>query len=317
MRATLSIVLSLLLLPAVAGSQQLEEDEGDFVLEVDVDLVDLAVSVLDDDGQPVFGLEREHFRVFEDGVEQEISRFTQEDVPTSVGLVVDTSGSMRNKRERVATSALVFVRESNPDDETFIVTFNDQAYLEQRFTRSMGNLVDTLDNLDARGETALHDALWVSLDELENEARLDKKALLVISDGEDSSSAYGVNPVLERLLETDATVYIIGLLELDDDRGGLFRRSPSSRARRTLTQMAESTGGRAYFPETLDEVEELCRRVAHDLRNHYSLSYTPTNDAEDGTWREIRIEVDPPRGFPDVEVSAKDGYFAASVGDQP
>ena len=304
------LIAILLLLPLAIYGQGLERDDGGFTIDVDVDLVTLHVSVQDRDGVPVPGLEQEHFKVFEDGVEQEISRFLHEDVPVSVGLVIDTSGSMMNKRERVSTSALVFIRESNPEDETFIVTFNDEAYLEQTFTRSMGNLVDTLENLDVRGGTALNDAIWVSIDEVENEARLEKKALLVITDGEDSASAFGRNPVMERLLDTDATVYIIGLLELNDDRGGLFRRSPSSRARRALREMAESTGGQAYFPESLSEIEELCRRVAHDLRNHYTIAYNPTNTDFDGTWREIEVEINAPRGFPRLDVHAKQGYFA-------
>jgi Ca-activated chloride channel family protein len=309
-----------LLFPWAMYGQGLDRDDGGFRIEVDVELVTLAVSVMDRDGAPVLGLEQEHFRVFEDGVGQDISRFLHEDVPVSVGLVIDTSGSMRDKTERVATSALVFIRESNPEDETFIVTFSDQVYLEQSFTQSIGNLVDTLENLDARGQTALNDAVWVSLDEVENEGRLDKKALLVITDGEDSESAYGLNPIMQRLLETDATVYIIGLLQLNDDRGGLFRRSPSSRARRALREMAESTGGQAFFPETLAEIEEFCRRVAHDLRNHYTIAYNPTNREFDGTWREIEVEVDAPRGFPRLEARHKTGYLASEndpVSDNP
>lgn len=300
----------IVLIPLLAASAAQRRDDGEFTLNVDVELVQLPVSVLDDDGAPVLGLQQEHFRVFEDGAEQTISLFRQEDVPISVGLVIDTSGSMRNKRERVASSALVFVSESNPDDETFIVTFNKEAYLEQGFTRSMGNLVDTLDNLDARSGTALNDAVWVSLDELEQRGRMDKKALLVISDGEDTDSRYGLNPLMERLRDVDASVYIVGLLELNDDRGGLFRRSPSSKARRTLRDMAEATGGAAYFPETLDEIEEVCRRIAHDLRNHYTIGYEPTNQDFDGSWREIEVRVDAPRGFPDLEVRTRPGYTA-------
>jgi VWFA-related protein len=156
-RTLLIALLPLFSLTMVA--QQLQQDGRDATLVVDVELVQLPVSVHDRDGAPIFGLEQEHFKVLEDGVEQEIALFKQEDVPISVGLVIDTSGSMRGKRERVAASALMFVRESNPDDETFVVTFNDQAYLEQGFTRSIGNLIDTLENLDARGETALNDAI--------------------------------------------------------------------------------------------------------------------------------------------------------------
>lgn len=303
------IAVPLLFLSATSG-QDLERDGGGFRINVDVELVQLPVSVQDRDGTPIIGLEQEHFRIFEDGVEQDISLFRHEDIPVSIGLVIDTSGSMMNKRERVSSSALVFIRESNPEDETFIVTFNDEVYLEQTFTGSMGNLVDTLENLDARGETALNDAVWVSLDEVENEGRLDKKALLIITDGEDNASAYGHNPLMQRLLETDATVYIIGLLELNDDRGGLFRRSPSSRARRALREMAESTGGQAFFPKSLAEIEDLCRRIAQDLRNHYTIGYTPTNTVFDGAWRKVEVKIDAPRGFPRPVVRTKLGYFA-------
>ncbi len=307
-----SLLAVLLSTPAgLVGAQQLERDEDqEFRISVDVELVQLPVSVLDRDGAPVIGLEQEHFEVYEDGVRQELSLFEHEDVPISVGLVIDNSGSMRNKRERVNSAALVFVRESNPEDETFVVNFDDEAYLEQDFTGSIGNLVDTLENVDTRGETALNDAIYLSLEHVEADGRMDKKALLVVSDGEDNASEFGFNRVLERAREAEVTVYVIGLLELNDQRGGLFRRSPSSRARRELRQIAETTGGQAYFPETLAEVEELCRRVAHDLRNHYTLGYNPTNRTFDGTWREIEVKVNAPRGFPRLEARTKPGYYA-------
>ena len=301
----------LLVIPATVDAQQLERDENrEFQISVDVELVQLPVSVVDRDGVPVIGLDQQHFEVFEDGVRQEMSLFEHEDVPISVGLVIDNSGSMRNKRERVNSAALVFVREGNPEDETFIVNFDDDAYLEQDFTGSIGNLIDTLENVDTRGETALNDAIYLSLEHVEANGRMDKKAVLVVSDGEDNASKFGFNRVMERLREAEVTVYVIGLLELNDQRGGLFRRSPSSRAKRELREIAESTGGQAYFPESLDEVEELCRRVARDLRNHFTLGYNPTNRAFDGTWREVEVRVNPPRGFPRVEVRTKPGYYA-------
>ncbi len=306
-----SLLLALLLLPTLGPAQQVQRNPNQgFVIGVDVELVTLAISVMDREGQPVIGLDQEHFQVFEDGVAQEISLFKHEDAPISVGLVIDNSGSMRNKRERVNSAALTFVRESNPDDETFIVSFDDEAYLEQDFTGSIGNLLDALDNIDTRGETALNDAIYLSLEFVEAEGRMDKKALLVISDGEDSSSKYGFNSVLERAKEADVTVYAIGLLEANDERGGLFRRSPSQRARKELEELAEATGGQAFFPESLAEVEELCRRVAHDLRNHYTIGYNPTNMKFDGGWREIEVEVNAPRGFPRLSVQTQPGYYA-------
>lgn len=309
------IVLLVFFLPLSMAAQELETaTDGDFRISVDVELVQLPVSVLDRDGVPAIGLEEQHFEVYEDGVLQEISLFRHEDVPVSVGLVIDNSGSMRDRREQVNSAALVFVRESNPDDETFIVNFDDEAYLERDFTGSIGNLVDTLSNIDTRGETALNDAIFLSLEHVETHGRLDKKALLVVSDGEDNASEYGFNRVMERVREAEVTIYVIGLLELNDTRGGLFRRSPSSKARRELQQIVESTGGQAYFPKSLDEVEELCRRVAHDLRNHYTLGYSPTNTAFDGSWREIEVRVKTPRGFPRIEVRTKPGYYAPLAG---
>ncbi len=308
--------LLLLAIPPTVDAQQLERGaDREFQISVDVELVQLPVSVVDRDGVPVIGLDQQHFEIYEDGVRQDISLFKHKDVPISVGLVIDNSGSMRNKRERVNSAALVFVREGNPEDETFIVSFDDDAYLEQDFTGSIGNLIDTLENVDTRGETALNDAIYLSLEHVEANGRMDKKAVLVVSDGEDNASKFGFNRVMERLREAEVTVYVIGLLELNDQRGGLFRRSPSSRAKRELREIAESTGGQAYFPESLDEVEELCRRVAHDLRNHFTLGYNPTNRAFDGTWREVEVRVNPPRGFPRLEVRTKPGYYAP--GGQP
>ena len=308
-------VIVLLILPGGVRAQEVgRSGDRQFQISVDVELVQLPVSVLDRDGNPIMGLEREHFEVYEDGMRQEIGLFQQEDVPISVGLVIDNSGSMRNKRERVNSAALVFISESNREDETFIVNFDDDAYLEQDFTGSMGNLVDTLENVDTRGETALNDAIYLSLEHVEAKGRMDKKALLVVSDGEDNASKYGFNAVMERLKESNVTVYVIGLLELNDTRGGLFRRSPSSRARRALRDMAEATGGEAFFPKSLDEVEELCRRVAHDLRNHYTIGYNPINRNFDGTWREVEVQVHAPRGFPELSARTKPGYYAPTGG---
>jgi VWFA-related protein len=315
--AILLIVLSSLILWAQNTPRQngetLQRNGGDFTLSVDVELVQLPISILDKDGQPVTGLTKEHFQVFEDKVQQEVSLFKHEDVPISLGLVIDNSGSMRNKRERVNSAALTFVRESNPDDETFIVNFDDAAYLEQDFTGSIGDLTDALDNLDTRGETALYDAIYLSVDHVKN-GRMDKKALLLISDGEDNKSKYGFNRAFEYLRESKVTLYAIGLLEENDQRGGLFRKSPSKKAQQALEEFATATGGRAYFPKTLDEVEDLCKRIAHELRNHYTIGYNPTNKKLDGTWREVQVRVNPPKSLSKVSVRTKPGYYAPQAG---
>jgi len=289
--------------------QTQKRGNNDFTLSVDVELVQLPISVLDKEGRPVNSLTKDHFQIFEDNTQQQIKLFKHEDIPLSLGLVIDNSGSMRNKRERVNSAALSFVRESNPEDETFIVNFDDSAYLEQDFTGSIGDLIDALDNLDTRGETALYDAVYLSVDHAKA-GKKDKKAILLISDGEDNVSKYGFNKVIEALRESKVTLYAIGLLEDNDQRGGLFKKPPSKKAKEALDKFAEMTGGQAFFPKSLDEVEELVKTIAHDLRNHYTIGYTPTNRKLDGSWREIRVKVNPPKNVSKVTVRTKQGYYA-------
>jgi len=304
-----ALLLSSLALIAQDRSQPQKDDKG-YIFRVEALEVQLPVSVLDQKGRPVDGLKQEHFQIFEDKVPQIIKTFRHEDIPLSLGLVIDNSGSMRNKRERVNSSALSFVRESNPEDETFIVNFDDSAYLEQDFTGSIGDLIDALENVDARGETALYDALYLAADKVTKDGKKDKKILLVISDGEDNASKYGINKVIEALRQSKIALYAIGLLEEDDSRGGLFRKPPSKKAKEDLLKFAEITGGRAYFPKTLDEVDELVQHIAHDLRNHYTLTYTPTNTKLDGSWREVSVKITAPKNMPKFTFNSKPGYRA-------
>ncbi len=310
--ATIALSFSVLLLAQTPQQPSDLQKQGnkDFVLKVDTTLIQVPVSVHDKDGRPVNNLTKDLFQVFEDKVQQLITLFKHEDVPLSLGLVIDNSGSMRNKRERVNSAALSFVRDSNPEDETFIVNFDDSAYLEQEFTSSIGDLVDALDNLDTRGETSLYDAIYLSVDKVVKEGKRDSKALLVVSDGEDNTSKYKFEDVLKRLKESKVTVYAIGLLEDNDQRGGLFKAPPSKRARQVLEQFAEATGGVAYFPKTLDEVEELCKQIAHDLRNRYTIGYTPTNTKLDGTWRDVRVTINSPKAANKLTWRSKPGYYA-------
>jgi Ca-activated chloride channel family protein len=285
------------------------QNDKDFSLKVETVEVNLPVSVLDKDGRPIDGLKQENFQVFEDKVQQTIKTFRHEDIPLSLGLVIDNSGSMRNKRERVNSAALAFVRESNPDDETFIVNFDDSAYLEQDFTGSIGDLVDALDNIDARGETALYDAIYLSADHVKS-GKKDKKAILLITDGEDNVSKYKFEKVVDTLRQSKVTLYAIGLLEEDDQRGGLFHPAPSKKAKADLVKFAEITGGQAFFPKNLDEVEDITKRIAHDIRNHYTITYTPTNANLDGSYREITVKVAPPKNAGKITWHAKPGYYA-------
>lgn len=316
MRNRSLLIVAVCVLSAALAAQdkppqpQKGQNDKDYSLKVETVEVNLPVSVLDKDGHPVDGLKQENFQVFEDKVQQTIKTFRHEDIPLSIGLVIDNSGSMRNKRERVNSAALAFARESNPDDETFIVNFDDSAYLEQDFTGSIGDLVDALDNIDARGETALYDAIYLSADHLKS-GKKDKKAILLITDGEDNVSKYKFEKVFDILRQSKGvTLYAIGLLEEDDQRGGLFHPAPSKKAKTDLVKFAEVTGGQAFFPKNLDEVEDITKRIAHDIRNHYTITYTPTNANLDGTYREITVKVTPPKNMGKITWHAKPGYYA-------
>jgi len=291
-----------------------KDGDDTFQIGVDVQIVEIPVSVTNKDGVIINDLPRSSFQVYEDKVLQEIKEFKHEDIPLSVGLVIDNSGSMRlqSKRSRVASAALSFVRESNPEDETFIVDFNDEATLLQDFTRSMANLMESLSDIDPHGGTAMNDAIYLAVDHLKQGSR-QKKALLVITDGEDMDSKYGINPLLEHIKQSkDITIYTIGLLEENDDRGGLFSQSPSKKARKDLMKISELTGGEAFFPKTVNEVAEICQRIARELRNQYTLIYSPNNDKHDGTWRAVDVRITPPQGAPKPNVKFRQGYWAPS-----
>jgi Ca-activated chloride channel family protein len=304
------LLFSLALLAQDKSQPQKQGKDNPFSISVDTLEVQLPISVLDKEGRPVDGLKQDNFQIFEDKVQQTIKTFRHEDIPMSLGLVVDNSGSMRNKRERVNSSALAFVRESNPDDETFIINFDDSAYLEQDFTGSIGDLIDALENVDARGQTALYDAIYLAAEHAKD-GKKEKKALLVITDGEDNVSKYNLNKTIETLRQSKVTLYAIGLLEEDDDRGGLFKKAPSKRAKEDLIKFADVTGGQAYFPKNLGEVEDIVKRIAHDIRNSYTINYTPTNTNLDGTLRQITVKVNPPKNIPKVTVHWKESYYAS------
>jgi len=313
--ALLTSVLSLTLLSQTPPAQgQAPPRGGGFQLKVDVNLVQVHVSALDKSGKAVEGLTEENFQILEDNKPQEITLFKHEDIPVSIGMVIDNSGSMRSKKDKVHSAALSFVKESNPDDQTFIVAFEKDAFLQQDFTGSMGDLVDALENLDPRLETAMYDAIYLSVDHVKK-GKLDKKVLLVISDGEDTASKWGYNKVLEHVKQAkDVVIYAVGILDENDGRsGGLFGKSPQKRAREGLTEIAEITGGQAFFPKSIDEVADICRRIARNLRNQYTIGYSPKDDKDkkDGTWREIMVK---PLNFPKelgkVDLSFRKGYNA-------
>jgi Ca-activated chloride channel homolog len=273
-------------------------------IRVGVNLVLLHAAVVDDRGRFVSGIPGENFRVFEDKVEQKLSIAKQEDVPVSMGLVIDNSGSMRDKRERVNTAAITFVKTSNPQDEAFVVNFNDDFYLDtdKDFTSDVGELKEALERVDSRGSTAFYDALIGSLDHLKK-GKKDKKVLLVITDGEDNASRKGLEATIHEVQQSDAVIYAIGLL-------GEENKGSAKRARKALLEITQASGGLAFFPEGVSDTEAICTQIAHDIRNQYTLGYYPTNTNKDGGFRAVQVEVTPPRGRGKLTVRTKNGYYA-------
>ena len=289
---------------AIAQRQNRKARDG-FTLKVDVDLRLLHVTVFDWKEQLVKGLKQDHFEVYEDRIQQEITLFKVEDIPVSLGLVIDNSGSMRFKRNRVNQAAITFAKTSNPEDEVFLINFNDQVFLDQDYTRNLDDLTDALDHIDARGGTALHDAIYLALEHI-REGQEEKKAILVITDGQDTESRYRFDTVLELARESYASIYLIGLF---DKLSELTRKE--RKAAKLLKQLSEETGGKYFFPESVDEVHAICTEVAHEIRNQYTLGYKPTNSSRDGTWRDVTVRVlGAPKGKRKWIARTKRGYYA-------
>jgi VWFA-related protein len=278
-----------------------------YSIQRDVNLVLLHVSVLDDKGQFVPGLMQDNFRVFEDNVAQKLSVLRQEDAPVSMGLVVDNSGSMTNKRPQVNAAALSFVRTSNPDDEVFVAHFNETFTLDlnKDFTSDLAELRKALEHNDTGSTTSLYDAVMFSLDHLKRGYR-DKKILLVISDGEDNTSHATLQATLQQVQKSNAIIYAIGLLSEE-------KKEAADRARAALLALTEATGGSAYFLESTQNIDEICAEIAHDIRHQYTIGYYPTNAAKDGTFRALRVEVKPPAERGKLAVRTRTGYFAQRI----
>ncbi len=287
--------------PAANSPQQPVDENGTYVIRKDVDEVLLHATVVDDKQHIITDLNRDAFTVLEDGKPQKIISFHHEDIPVSMGIVIDNSGSMREKRAKVNQAALNLVRASNPQDEVFIVNFNDEYYLDQDFTNDLLKLKEALEKIDARGGTAMRDALVASADHLAKDARLDRKVLLVVTDGEDNASRDSLEETVRQLQEENGpAVYAIGILG-DEEH--------PKRAKRALEIIAERTGGLAFFPKTLDEVDEISRRVAHDIRSQYTIGYKPTNPKASGGFRIIKVEAKA-KGHGKLIVRTKSGYYA-------
>ena len=298
--------------PATPGTPQAQKKGKEYTINVDVNLVVLHATVLDKKGRMVNDLGQTDFRVVEDGIAQKLSVFSHADIPVTMGIVIDDSGSMKEKRQSVNASAVTFVKTSNPSDQVFVVNFNDVYYLDTPgdFASNIEDLKSALDKIDSRGGTALYDAVYASIDHLKLGNR-DKKVLLVITDGEDNASRYTFDELMARAQKSNAVVYTIGLLG-SEEPGGLFKihGGEAHRAAKVLEKIAEATGGVPYFPKSLDEVESTCRQIARDIRNQYTLAYYPTNAKKDGTFRNVRVEAFLPTSKAKLVVRTRPGYYA-------
>jgi VWFA-related protein len=266
-----------------------------------VNEVTLSATVLDARRHLVTNLAPTNFAVYEDNQPQTITSFKREDIPVSIGIVVDNSGSMRTKRAAVTKAVLNLIQASNPQDEVFVVNFNDDPYLDQDFTNKIAPLHEALDRVDSRGGTALYDAVIASADHLAKGAKKEKKVLLVVTDGVDNESRESLESAIRKVQDDNGpTIYTIGIL---GDEPGI------KRAKRALQSLSDQTGGVAFFPKDLMEVDEISQEVARDIRNQYSLTYKPSNPRSNGGYRKVKVEARAP-GYKDLQVRTRDGYFA-------
>jgi len=276
-------------------------------LHIDVDMALVNVTVTDPYNRLVTGLESDNFRVFEDNIEQEVVTFSAEDVPISIGVIFDFSGSMANKVAKAREAAVQFFKTSNPQDEFFLVSFNERAELTSTFTNSVEDLQSRMLLTSPKGRTALLDAIYLGLSQMRG-AHNAKRALLILSDGGDNHSRYNESDIKRLVKEADTQLYAIGIF---DPLG--YRRTPEELSGPSLlSEVTDMTGGRVFNVEKLEELPDIASKIGMELRNQYVLGYRPSNKAHDARWRKVKIKLRAPRGLPPLSVYSKTGYYAPS-----
>ncbi len=284
--------------------EAVQRNNGVYTLRRNVDEVVLNCTVVDNHGHLVNDLTQNDFRVFEDNAPQTIISFQHSDLPVSMGILVDNSGSMRDKRSAVVTAALDLVRASNRDDEAFVVNFSDEAFLDQDFTSSIAKLNQGLAHIQSAGGTALYDAVVAAANHLAEGARHPKQVLLIITDGEDDASSLNLEQTIHRVQDLQGpVVYSIGLLFGNDNTAGEVRR-----ARKALEILSDETGGLAFFPRSLSDVDSVAAEVAHDIRNQYTIGYHSTIPMSLGGYRTVHVEADAPH-HGKLFVRTRAGYY--------
>ena len=289
---------------AVQNQQTRPRSAGPYTLEMNTEEVVLNCTVLDNKGQLVNDLKKNNFKAFEDKVPQVIVSLQHQDTPVSIGLIVDNSGSMRTKRAAITSAAIDLVKASNPQDETFVINFSDEAYLDQDFTSDLGKLQAGLAQLSLSGGTALYDTVVTAADKMEQSARRPRKVLIVITDGDDNASKLTLDNAIHRVQDLQGpTIYSIGLM-FDSDNG----RLESRHARHDLQALSKETGGIAFFPSSLKDIDSVAAEVARDIRNQYAVAYRPARTPPTG-YHTVKVEASAP-GHSKLTVHTRAGYFA-------
>jgi VWFA-related protein len=275
-------------------------------IRVNATLVQIPVTVNDTLNRFVTGLDKENFKIYEDKVEQTITQFSSEDAPLSVGIVFDCSGSMGHKMEKARQAVSEFFKTANPEDEGFLVQFNDNAKLIQPFTSNLDEIQNHLTFTQSKGRTALLDAIYMGLHEMKK-AKNPRKALIIISDGGDNNSRYTRTEVKNLVKEADVQIYAMGIYESGPSRG---RTSEEMEGPALMTELAEQTGGRQYEVDSLNELPDVAAKIGVELRNQYVLGYSPQNEARDGKYRRVLVKIIQPRGLPPLRAYWRQGYYA-------
>ena len=278
------------------------QNPQDGKIQLATDIVNVTISVTDPYGRFVTGLGKDHFEVFDDKVKQQIAHFTDEDSPVSLGIVYDVSGSMKERINRSVRALRRFIETSHQDDDFFLIAFNDRAKLIQDFTVSGDNVLGHLMFVAPHGSTALYDAAYIAVEKIQ-QGRHSKKALLIISDGQDNNSRYTYKELRNRVKEADVQIYAIGITDPASDSLAGFGRS-------VLEEITRMTGGRAFFPNAYNEPElvEICTRIALELRHQYSIGFYPTDIQSEAKWHKVQVKVNPPRGLGRLSLTYRDGY---------
>jgi Ca-activated chloride channel homolog len=274
-------------------------------IKVDVSLVLVSVSVVDSKNREVVGLNKEDFEVFERKERQAIRHFSSEDAPISLGVIFDASGSMADKIDRARDAVVEFFKIANPQDEFFMITFNDQPQGVTDFTQSVEDIAERLPYTVPKGRTALLDAIYLGLHKM-HAAKYEKKALLIISDGGDNHSRYSESEIKNLVKESDVQIYSIGIYD------HYYQSEEERLGPQLLSEISEITGGRAFSIENPNDLTDVAAKIGIELRNQYVLGYRPTTSVRDGKWHKLRVKVTPPKGLPPLRVYARTGYYASS-----